>query len=73
MFSLQKESISTPIKGRNAVFIVKIINKEAYRSSGDFTEQKNQLTKNTKSYAANSAFSALKELASVVDNRNEFY
>lgn len=71
--SLEKESLSTPIKGKNSVFLFKIIEKDSYRSVGDFTEQRNQLIRSAKSYSASTVFSALEENGNVIDNRNDFY
>ena len=73
VFALESKSISQPIKGRSGIFILSLKNKDEERSSGDFTQQKNQITNANKSLASNTVFNALKKKANVLDNRHLFY
>lgn len=73
LFSSDIESISSPIEGRSGIFIINVKKKDESRSTGDFTQQKNQLVNNHRSYSSNSVFSALTKNANLIDNRNSFY
>ena len=69
----EKEVISDPIIGNNAVFVAKVLSKNEARNSGDFSNQKDQVSQAIKQNASNSAYNAIKENARVIDNRNDFY
>ncbi|OUV69944.1 MAG: hypothetical protein CBC83_09040 [Flavobacteriales bacterium TMED123] len=69
----QKEVISDPIAGNNAVFVAKVLSKNEARNSGDFSKQKDQVSQAIKQNASNSAYNTIKENARVIDNRNDFY
>ncbi|MBC8266007.1 MAG: peptidylprolyl isomerase [Flavobacteriales bacterium] len=68
-----KEEITNPIIGRNAIFVLKVINRNERLSSGDFSQQQQQMMSTLKQNAAIAAFNVLKENAKIVDNRNNFY
>jgi peptidyl-prolyl cis-trans isomerase D len=65
--------VSPPIKGRSAVYVIKVTNIDEAISEGDFTEQKLKLQSQSISSANNTSFNALKEAADVKDNRINFY
>ncbi len=69
----EKEVLSDPIVGNNAVFVAKVLSKNEARTSGDFSKQKDQIAQALKQNASNSAYNTIKENAGVIDNRNEFY
>ena len=64
---------SSPIKGRNAVYVVQVTAIDEVQSNGDYTDQKLNLQKQSISYANNAAYNALKKAADVQDNRVDFY
>ena len=59
--------------GNNAVFVAKVISRNEDRTTGDFSQQKLQITNALKQNASISAYNAIKENAGIVDNRNDFY
>jgi peptidyl-prolyl cis-trans isomerase D len=65
--------VSSPIVGRNAVYIFEIINIDEVISNGDFTAQKLQLQAKAISSANSASYNALKSAANVKDNRVSFY
>ena len=67
----EKEVISQPIIGNNAVFVTKVISRNQARTSGDFTKQQDQISKALKQSASFAAYNAVKENAGIVDNRSE--
>ena len=69
----EKEVLSDPIVGNNAVFVAKVLSKNEARTSGDFSKQKDQIAQALKQNASNSAYNTIKENAEVIDNRNDFY
>jgi len=69
----EKEVLSNPIVGNNAVFVAKVLSKNEARNSGDFSKQKTQIIQALKQTASSSAYNAIKENAGVIDNRNDFY
>ena len=66
-------NISSPISGRNAVYVFQITNIDEVISNGDFTAQKLQLQIKAGSSAKNASYNALKGAANVKDNRVSFY
>ncbi len=65
-------TVSTPIKGKNGVFVVKPINIVA--NTAPFVKEAEQTTIATKHmYAVYTAVEALKESANIEDNRSNFY
>ncbi len=69
----EKDKISQPIVGNNAVFVAKVLSKNEARTTGDFTQQQVQISQALKQSASVAAYNAVKENAGVVDNRNDFY
>ena len=69
----EKDKISQPIVGNNAVFVAKVLSKNGARTTGDFTQQQVQISQALKQSASVAAYNAVKENAGVVDNRNDFY
>ena len=69
----EKDKISQPIVGNNAVFVAKVLSKNEARTTGDFTQQQVQISQALKQSASVAAYKAVKENAGVVDNRNDFY
>ena len=69
----EKELITQPIVGNNAVFVAKVLYRNESRTSGDFTQQQVQISQALKQSASTAAYNAVKENAGVVDNRNDFY
>lgn len=74
IFAYNQATTSSPIVGRNAVYVVQITNiNEADSNDKDLSLQRNSMNKQAASYANNASFNALKEAANVMDNRVEFY
>mgnify|MGYP001320673188 FL=1 len=73
LFASEVGRVSKPIIGQNSVFIVEVTSKEEPKLSGDFSQQKNQIKNQVRSYANGASYNALKEAAKVKDNRAEFY
>ena len=69
----ENDVIIKPIIGNNAVFVSKVISRNEPRTSGDFSQQKIQITNELKQNASTSAYNAIKENAVIVDSRNDFY
>ena len=69
----KNDVIIKPLIGDNAVFVSKVISRNEPRTSGDFSQQKIQITNELKQNASTSAYNAIKENAAIVDNRNDFY
>ena len=73
IFATEVGSVSSPITGMNAVFVVEVTAKDEAKSTGDFSLQKSQIEKQTSSYSNGASYNALKEAADVQDNRADFY
>ena len=69
----EKEVITQPIVGNNAVFVTKVMSRNQERTSGDFSQQQVQISQALKQSASAAAYNAVKENAGIVDNRNDFY
>ena len=69
----EKDKISQPIVGNNAVFVAKVLSKNEARTTGDFTQQQVQISQALKQNASTAAYNIVKENAGIVDNRNDFY
>ncbi len=65
--------IIKPIIGNNAVFVSRIISRNEPRTSGDFSQQKIQITNELKQNVSTSVYNAIKGNAVIIDNRNDFY
>ncbi len=73
IFANQVGIISSPIRGRNAIYIVEVTNIDKEVVEGDFAAEKLKLQQKAISYAINTSYNALKEAANVKDNRVDFY
>ena len=69
----ENDVITKPIIGNNAVFVAKVISRNEPRTTGDFSQQKIQITNELKQNVSTSAYNAIKENAGIIDNRNDFY
>ena len=65
-------SISSPIVGANAVYVVEVTNKDEAKNSGDFTKQKQEVKKAAAAYSNGAAYKVLNTEADVKDNRSDF-
>ncbi|MEC9209074.1 MAG: peptidylprolyl isomerase [Bacteroidota bacterium] len=65
--------VSSPITGRNAIYIVEVIDIDETSSNGDFSSQKSKIQTQASSYANSASYNALKAAADVQDNRADFY
>jgi len=73
IFALNIGTISNPIEGKNAVYVIEITAKDDEKTSGDFTQQKQEIQKGTTAYSNGAAYKALNTEADVKDNRSDFY
>ena len=73
IFGTTVGSVSRPIEGKNAVYIVEVTAKDEVRVPGDFTQQKQKEQKDAAAYANGAAYKALNTEADVKDNRSDFY
>ena len=73
VFASKIGEVSPPINGRNAVYVVEVINLEEVKSNEDLSVQKSKLQTQAISYANSASYNALKEAANVQDNRVDFY
>ena len=73
LFANKVGSISKPIKGRNAVYIIEVTKVEEEKSKADLTDEKLNLQSQSISYANGASYNALNDVADVVDNRANFY
>ena len=69
IFAISKGNTSSPIIGKNAVYVVDVINIDE-DSNGDFKTLKSNLRLNNN---ISSYYNALKKAAKVEDNRSDFY
>ena len=65
--------VSSPIRGRNAIYIVEVIDIDETSSNGDFSSQKSKIQTQASSYSNSASYNALKAAADVQDNRADFY
>lgn len=68
---LQINEVSGPIKGRNAVYVVKVTH--SYKQETDPLESRQRLEQAYASRTGYQVFQALEKKAKVVDRRNKFY
>lgn len=73
IFALNIGTISNPIEGKNAVYVIEVTAKDDEKTSGDFTQQKQEFQKGTTAYSNGAAYKALNTEADVKDNRSDFY
>ena len=65
-------SVSSPIAGTNAVYVVEVTAKDEAKTSGDFTKQKQEVKKGAAAYSSGAAYKVLNTEADVKDNRSDF-
>ena len=72
IFGTAVGSISSPISGANAVYVIEVTAKGDAKTTGDFTKQKQELKKGAAAYANGAAYKVLNTEADVKDNRSDF-
>ena len=72
IFGMTVGSISNPIASGNAVYVVEVTAKDEAKTSGDFTQQKQEVQKGAAAYANGAAYKVLNTEADVKDNRSDF-
>ena len=73
IFANKPGIVSSPITGRNAIYVVEVTTIDKATSNGDFTTKKSNMQNEASSSANNASYNALKEAANVQDNRVDFY
>ncbi len=71
--ALKPNTISKPVKGNNAVFVIEIVNKTEAVTPDDLTAIQRQLRNNTRNRVVRQVVDALKKNADIEDNRTLFY
>ncbi len=72
IFGTAVGSVSSPIAGANAVYVVQVTAKDDAKNTGDFTKQKQEAQKGAAAYANGAAYKVLNTEADVKDNRSDF-
>ena len=72
IFGTAVGSVSSPIAGANAVYVVQVTAKDDPKTTGDFTKQKQEVQKGAAAYANGAAYKVLNTEADVKDNRSDF-
>jgi len=73
IFANKLGSVSNPIIGRNAVYIIEVTAVEDEKSKEDLSQEKLSIQTQLISYSNSASYNALNEAADVVDNRADFY
>ena len=73
IFGTAVGSVSSPIAGANAVYVVQVTAKDDAKTTGDFTKQKQEVQKGAAAYANGAAYKVLNTEADIKDNRSDFY
>ena len=73
IFGTTVGSVSRPIEGKSAVYIVEVTDKDEVIDSRNLTQQKQAVQKDAAAYANGSAYKVLNTEADVKDNRSDFY
>ena len=73
IFAINVGSISKPIAGNNAVYVIEVTTKDDEKTSGDFTQQKQEIQKGAAAYSNGAAYKVLNTEANIKDNRSDFY
>ena len=73
IFGASVNTISGPIRGKNAVYVVEVTAIDEVKPTGDFKQQKANIVRQASSAAIGKSYDALKEDAVVIDNRSDFY
>jgi len=72
-FGLQPNTVSKPIKGNAGAFLIELMNHEPAIEPDDFSATSRQLKSAFGNRVINDVFNAIRENASIEDNRNLFY
>ena len=72
IFGTAVGSVSSPIAGANAVYVVEVTAKDEAKTTGDFTKQKQEVKKGAAAYSNGAAYKVLNTEADVKDNRSDF-
>ena len=72
IFGTAVGSVSSPIAGANAVYVVEVTAKDEAKNTGDFTKQKQEVKKGAAAYSNGAAYKVLNTEADVKDNRSDF-
>ena len=72
IFGTAVGSVSSPIAGANAVYVIEVTAKDDAKTTGDFTKQKQEVQKGAAAYANGAAYKVLNTEADVKDNRSDF-
>ena len=72
IFGTAVGSVSSPIVGANAVYVVQVTAKDEAKTTGDFTKQKQEVQKGAAAYANGAAYKVLNTEADVKDTRSDF-
>ena len=73
IFGTDVGSVSSPIAGTNAVYVIEVTAKDDAKTSGVFSQQKQAVQKGAAAYANGAAYKVLNTEADVTDNRSDFY
>ena len=73
IFGTKLNSISAPITGNNAVYVVEVTAIDDEKLEGNFSQQKTNIVKQASSAANGQSYNALKEDADVIHNRSDVY
>ena len=73
IFGTKLNSISAPITGNNAVYVVEVTAIDDEKLEGNFSQQKTNIVNQASSAANGQSYNALKESANVQDNRSDIY
>jgi peptidyl-prolyl cis-trans isomerase D len=73
IFGIPVGSISNPIEGSNAVYLIEVTAKDDKKTPVDFTQIKQEIQKGAANYAINAAYEVLKAKAEVKDNLSIIY
>lgn len=70
---LEPNKISTPIQGDKGVFVISLMTKNTPPNPADFNAAKQQIAQRAGQVVASGLFDALKNAATIEDNRSTFY
>ena len=73
IFGAKLNTISSPITGNNAVYVVEVTAIDDEKLEGNFSQQKTNIVNQASSAANGQSYNALKEDADVIDNRSDVY
>jgi len=72
IFGTAVGTISNPIPGVRAVYVIEVTAKDDAKTTGDFSKQKQEVQKGAAGYANGAAYKVLNTEADVKDNRSDF-